>query len=52
MRTTYAELVIRSEQARRLDRATRSPLLGFVLGVGLALLLWIAIGWTVVAVLG
>jgi hypothetical protein len=49
MRTTYADILQQSEQSERLDRATDSPLLGFVLGTGLALFLWIGIGWLVVA---
>jgi|KBSSwiStaDraftv2_1062776.scaffolds.fasta_scaffold1204810_2 hypothetical protein len=52
MPTNYADLVLLSERAGRLDRVTRSPLLGFVLGAGLALVLWVAIGWAAIALLG
>jgi hypothetical protein len=51
MRATYADILQRSEHDERLDRVTNSPLLGFVLGTGLALLLWSAIGWLLVSAL-
>ena len=51
MRATYADILQRSEHSERLDRVSNSPLIGFVLGTGLALLLWSAIGWFVVAAL-
>ena len=51
MRATYADILQRSEHEGRLDRVTNSPLLGFVLGTGLALLLWSGIGWLVLAAL-
>jgi hypothetical protein len=51
MRSTYADILQRSESNERLDRATNSPLIGFILGTSLALLLWSGIGWLVVAAL-
>ena len=49
---TYADILHRSEQAERLDRATSVPMLGFVVGSALALLLWTAIGWLALAAIG
>lgn len=52
MRLTYADIVLQSEESERLDRLPNAPLLGFVVGTALALLLWTVIGWTVLTVLG
>jgi hypothetical protein len=52
MRLTYADLVVQSEESERLDRLPNAPLLGFVVGTALALPLWTAIGWAVLALLG
>jgi hypothetical protein len=51
MRLTYADLVLQSEQSQRLDRLPNAPLLGFVVGTALALLLWTAIGWALLTLL-
>jgi hypothetical protein len=50
MRPTYAHLnLIIADQARP-DRAPQMPLLGLLSGLALALVLWSAIGWVVLAV--
>ena len=48
MRSTYADIVQRSERAERSDPAMPSTLTGFAVGLGLALLLWSGIGWLIV----
>ena len=50
MRPTYAHLnLIIADQARP-GRAPQMPLLGLLSGLALALVLWSAIGWVVLAV--
>ena len=44
MRSTYLYLERISAGHEASDRATQMPLLGFVTGLGLALVLWAAIG--------
>jgi hypothetical protein len=52
MQPTYADILLLSAAYQRTDRATRMPLLGFVSGLGLAIVLWSAIGSLLWALLG
>jgi hypothetical protein len=51
MRPTYAQIEILSAAARRPDRPAHMPLLGFLTGLSLALVLWSGIGWLMWALL-
>lgn len=52
MRPSYAELSMLIVERARPDRAPQMPLLGLLSGLALALLLWGAIAWLVLGVLG
>jgi hypothetical protein len=51
MRLTYADIESQSEELARLDRLPNAPLLGFVVGTALALVLWTVIGWAALTLL-
>ena len=51
MKPTYVDILLLSAEYERTDRPTRMPLLGFLSGLCLALILWSAIGWLTWAVL-
>ncbi len=48
MQPTYADvhMLLAEREERWKDRAPEMPLLGFVLGTGISLLLWSVIGWS------
>ena len=45
MQPTYASIELLNESRTWADRVPRLPLIGFVIGTGLSLLLWGVIGW-------
>ena len=51
MKPTYADILLLSAPYERTDRPACMPLLGFVSGLGLAVVLWSAIGSLVWALL-
>ena len=55
MKPTYGDILMLSAAYDRSDRPTRMPLLGLLSGLGLAVILWSAIGgltWAVLDLLG
>jgi len=51
MQPTYADILLLSTAHGRAERSNPMPLLGFLTGLSLALVLWSAIGWLLWALL-
>jgi hypothetical protein len=51
MRLTYADIEMAIAQGGWIDRSPKSPLFGFIVGFGVSLMLWGAIGFSAWALL-
>jgi hypothetical protein len=51
MQPTYADILTISAAYDRIDRPPRMPFLGLLSGVALALIMWLAVGWLMWALL-